>query len=113
VFWDRWPQSIQSGFRDGPTQRRQNESPGLLRGWELWLYGRMSRIEPDVSVHLVGDYAVSQTRKPGELSREEFDKRISLMEEIRTRAPQTNVVDAAGDLDQVSRSLFKLIWNAL
>jgi len=113
VFCDRWPQSVQPGFMDGPTEQRKTESSRLLRRWELSLYERMSRIQPDVSVHLVGDYAVSQRRKPGELSHEGFDKRITLMEEIRIKEPRTHLIDAAGDVDQVLRSLFGLIWNTL
>jgi thymidylate kinase len=112
VFCDRWPQSIQPGFMDGPTRRFQN-SPRLLRSWELSLYDRMSQVQPDVAVHLIGDYAVSQARKPGELTRTEFDKRISLMADMQARAPRTHVVDASKDIDEVSRSLFGLIWKAL
>lgn len=112
VFCDRWPQPIQPGFMDGPTRHSRN-SPRLLRAWELSLYDRMSRFRPDVVVHLTGDYAVSQARKPGELTRADFDKRIALMKEIRAGAPETHVVDADRDIDEVSKSLFGLIWKAL
>jgi thymidylate kinase len=112
VLCDRWPQSIEPGFMDGPTRPRQ-ASPGLLRRWELALYDRICRIQPDLAVHLIGDYEVSQARKPGELTRAEFDKRISLMEHIRARASGTHVIDASKDIDDVSRSLFGLIWKAL
>jgi thymidylate kinase len=113
VFCDRWPQSIQPGFMDGPTPDRRSETPGLLRHWELSLYDRMTRIQPDITVHLVGEYAVSQARKPGELRPEEFDKRVSLMTEIRAGAPHIHVIDAGGDVDEVARSLFALVWKAL
>jgi len=53
VFCDRWPQSIQAGLMDGPTQSRY--APNVLRRWEMSLYERMSRIQPDLIVHLVGD----------------------------------------------------------
>jgi thymidylate kinase len=112
VFCDRWPQSIQPGFMDGPT-RQPRTSLNLLRSWELSLYERMSQVQPDVAIHLIGDHAVSQARKPGELTRTEFDKRISLMKDIRARTPRTHVVDASKDVDEVSRSLFGLIWKAL
>ena len=112
VFCDRWPQSIQPGFMDGPTRQRR-DSPGLLRGWELSLYDRMSRVQPDVTIHLIGDYEVSQARKPGELDREAFDKRISLMKDIQARAPRIHVIDAGRNVEDVSRSLFELIWKAL
>jgi hypothetical protein len=73
----------------------------------------MVRIQPGVSVQLVGGYATSQARKPGELTREEFDKRMALMEELRERFPGTCVLDADRNIDAVSRSLFRLIWSAL
>jgi hypothetical protein len=98
---------------DGPTAHRPGERAGLLRRWELSLYDRMACIHPDLMIHLTGDYAISQGRKPGELSREEFDKRIALMAEIRARVPSVRVVDASGQVDDVSKSLFGLIWNAL
>jgi len=110
VFCDRWPQTLEAGLMDGPTQRRRSNP---LRRWEMQLYERMSRIQPDVIVHLIGDYAISHARKPGELSREEFDKRIALMAAIRAGTPQVGVIDAAGDVDQVARSLFALVWKAL
>lgn len=113
VFCDRWPQSIQPGFMDGPTAHGPAERPGLLRRWELSFYDRMSCMQPDLTIHLVGDYAISQARKPAELSQEEFDKRIALMAEIRSRMPSVRVLDAGGQVDEVSRSLFGLIWNAL
>jgi hypothetical protein len=113
VFCDRWPQSIQPGIMDGPTQQRTAEVPTLLRRWELALYDRMSRVQPDITIHLIGDYAVSEARKPGELTRDEFDKRIALMEQMRCEAPRTYVIDAAGTVDEVSKSAFGLIWNAL
>ena len=113
VFCDRWPQSIQSGFMDGPTAPRRSGPPTLLRRWELALYRRMSLVQPDVVAHLVGDYAVSQARKPGELSRGEFDRRIALMEQMRSRGLGTHVVDASQSVDEVSKELFELIWKAL
>jgi hypothetical protein len=113
VFCDRWPQEIQPGIMDGPTQQRGNGSPTWLRKCELSLYHRMAQIQPDISVQLVGDYATSQARKPGELTREGFDKRTTLMKEIRDRFPETRVLDAGRDVDEVSRSLFALVWSAL
>ena len=113
VFCDRWPQDIQPGLMDGPTRSAGHGSPGRLRTWELSLYRRMALTQPDVSVQLVGSYATSQIRKPGELSREEFDKRMVLMEELRERFPGICVLDADRDVDAVSRSLFRLIWSAL
>ena len=112
VFCDRWPQSIQPGFMDGPTRPRP-DSPGLLRKWELSLYHRMSLVQPDVTIHLVGDYETSRARKPGELDREAFDKRVSLMKDIQATAPRIHVMDAGKSMDDVSKSLFELIWKAL
>ena len=113
VFCDRWPQDIQPGLMDGPTRPSEHRSPGRLRTWELALYRRMAQSQPDVSVQLVGSYATSQARKPGELAREDFDKRMALMEELRERFPGICVLDADRDIDAVSRSLFRLIWSAL
>ena len=112
VVCDRWPQSIEPGFMDGPT-RPHRHSPNLLRRWELSLYDRMSRVRPDITIHLMGDYEVSQARKPGELTREEFDKRIALMTEMQARAPGTHVIDATQDIDEVSKTIFGVIWKML
>ena len=113
VICDRWPQSVEAGLMDGPTKPRGGYAETWLRKWELLLYGRMTRYRPDVTIHLTGGYATSAARKPGELSREEFDKRIELMAESRRRNPEIHVVDASGDIDEVSRALFKLIWSKL
>jgi thymidylate kinase len=113
VFCDRWPQSLQAGLMDGPTRLRTPSAPSRLRRWELALYDRMSRIQPDLVVHLVGDYAVSQMRKPGEISRDEFEKRIAVMAAMRAGAPRIHVIDAGGSIEGVSKSLFGLIWKAL
>jgi thymidylate kinase len=112
VFCDRWPQSLGHGFLDGPT-RQHNSHRTWLRTWELSLYERMNRFRPDVMVQLVADHAVSAARKPGELQRGDFEKRIDLMTELRKIDPRIQVVDAGDDLDTVSRSLFKLIWEKL
>jgi hypothetical protein len=113
VFCDRWPQEIQPEIMDGPTQQRGKGSPAWLRKWELSLYHRMVQTQPDVLVQLVGDYATSQARKPGELTCEGFGKRIALMKKMRDRFPQTRVLDADRDVDEVTRSLFALVWSAL
>jgi hypothetical protein len=113
VFCDRWPQRVQAGYMDGPTACGPSERPGLLRRWELSLYDRMACIQPDLMIHLVGDYAISQARKPAELRPEEFDKRIALMAEIRARVPSVRVVDASGQVDEVAKLLFGLIWKSL
>ena len=113
VLCDRWPQSIQPGFMDGPTRQQSAGSSPWLRRWELALYRRMSGVRPDILVHLVGDYALAEARKPGELSRGEFDKRIALMEQMRARGPGTHVIDAGKNIDEVSALLFELIWKAL
>jgi thymidylate kinase len=113
VICDRWPQPIEPGLMDGPTKPRSGNAETWLRKWELLLYERMARYRPDVTIHLTGEYANSAARKPGELTREEFDKRIALMAESRRRDPSIHVVDASGDIDEVSRALFKLIWSKL
>lgn len=113
VLCDRWPQSIQPGFMDGPTRQQSAGSSTLLRRWELALYRRMSCVRPDIVAHLVGTYAVAQARKPGELSRVEFDKRVALMEQMRARGPGMHVIDASKSIDEVSEQLFELIWKAL
>ena len=112
VFCDRWPQSLAHGFLDGPTKQHGSRS-SRIRKWELSLYDKMNRFRPDVTIQLVADYAVSAARKPGELQNDEFQKRIDLMTALRKADPQIQVVDAGNDLDSVSRSLFKLIWEKL
>jgi thymidylate kinase len=112
VFCDRWPQSLSHGFLDGPT-KQHNSGLTRIRKWELSIYDRMNRFRPDLTIQLVADYAVSEARKPGELQRAEFEKRIDLMAELRKTDPQIQVVNAGNDLDSVSRSLFKLIWEKL
>jgi hypothetical protein len=113
VICDRWPQSIEAGLMDGPTKPRGGYVEAWLRKWELLLYQRMAQYRPDVTIHLTGEYATSATRKPGELTREDFDKRIALMAESRRRDQDIHVVDASGDIDEVSGALFKLIWSKL
>ena len=113
VFCDRWPQAIAHGFLDGPTQHPHIGTHGLLRKWELRLYDSMAAFQPDISIQLVGDHSLSDARKPGELKREDFDRRVDLMREIRKLAPRTHVIDAGGSIDDVSRSVFRLIWSEL
>lgn len=113
VFCDRWPQAIEHGFLDGPIQHPHIGTQGLLRKWELRLYDRMAAFQPEISIQLVGDHSLSEARKPGELKRQDFDRRVDLMRKIRKLAPRTHVVDAGGSIDDVLRSLFKLIWSEL
>jgi hypothetical protein len=112
VICDRWPQSLQAGLMDGPSRPAGNR-PNLFRRWELSLYERMSRVPPDLTVHLMGDYETAETRKPGELTRDAFERRIALMRRLQATTPQVQVVDAGADIDQVSKSVFRLIWQSL
>jgi thymidylate kinase len=113
VLCDRWPQAIEPGIMDGPARPRGRQPFVWMRKLELLLYARMARHRPDITVHLIGDYAASAARKPGDINRDEFDRRLVLMEESRRRDPSIYVLDAGCDLDDVSRSLFKLIWSKL
>ena len=114
VISDRWPQVLQPGLLDGP--RNMPQRPGLALG--LWrieqaLYRRMAAYRPDQVIHLVSDFETSSARKPGDIDRPAFERRVKLMEAMRARDPATAVVDARDSLDEVTRNLFRIAWQAV
>lgn len=116
VVCDRWPQTLRRGYLDGPTIPSDLPAvPGLamLARIENALYRRMDECRPDLTLHLVADFAVSQNRKPGEISKEGFEARMSLMGELRTLDDDIRVVDAGGTTQTVTRDLFRHIWLSL
>ena len=54
----------------------------------------MEEIRPHLTLHLVADHAVSASRKPGEIGKEAFDARMSLMAELRELDKEIQSVDA-------------------
>ena len=116
VICDRWPQAQRSGYLDGPTIPPHLFSiPGLsaLARLERKLYEKMAGCRPHLVLHLVSDFAVSALRKPGEIKREAFDARLSLMAELRAQDKNIRTVDANGNLEAVNQELFRHIWLSL
>ncbi|MDX8491197.1 hypothetical protein RFN29_06360 [Mesorhizobium sp. VK22B] len=116
VICDRWPQALRSGYLDGPTIPPHLFSvPGLsaLARLEQRLYQKMAECRPHLTLHLVSDFAVSEQRKPGDIKKEAFDARLSLMAELRARDKNIRTVDASTDVEAVGRELFRHIWLSL
>ncbi|TGQ68565.1 hypothetical protein EN829_017585 [Mesorhizobium sp. M00.F.Ca.ET.186.01.1.1] len=116
VICDRWPQALRRGYLDGPTIPEHLFSvPGLsaLARLEQRLYQKMAECRPDLTLHLVSDFAVSALRKPGEIRKEAFDARLSLMAELRAKDKNIQTVDASAGIEAVERDLFRQIWLSL
>ncbi|WP_018237160.1 hypothetical protein [Ensifer sp. BR816] len=116
VISDRWPQALRDGYLDGPMIPPNLASvPGLatLARLEQKLYRDMDACKPHLTLHLVSDFAVSQRRKPGEISKEGFEARMALMAELRARDKDIRAIDASGSAEAVNRELFKHVWLSL
>lgn len=116
VICDRWPQALRRGYLDGPTIPPHLFSvPGLsaLARLEQRLYQKMAECRPDLTLHLVSDFAVSEQRKPGEIRKEAFDARLSLMAELRAKDKDIRTIDASAGIEAVGRELFRHIWLSL
>lgn len=116
VICDRWPQAQRRGYLDGPTIPPHLFSVrglSVLARIEQKLFQRMEAWRPDLTLHLVCDFAVSESRKPGEIRKEAFDARLSLMAELRAKDQEIRTVDASSGLEAVGRELFRHIWLSL
>ncbi len=116
VISDRWPQAVREGYLDGPMiPPNLSFIPGLatLARLEQKLYQKMDACKPHLTLHLVSDFAVSQRRKPGEISKEGFEARMLLMAELRALDKDIRAIDASGSAEAVNRDLFKQIWLSL
>ena len=116
VICDRWPQPLRSGYLDGPMippHLLSVRGLAALARLEQTLYRRMDECRPHVILHLVCDHAVSESRKPGEISKAAFDARLSLMAEMRERDREIRTTDASGSFEAVNAELFKHIWLSL
>jgi len=116
VICDRWPQALCRGYLDGPTIPQHLFSiPGLsaLARLEQRLYQKMAECRPHLTLHLVSDFAVSEQRKPGEIRKEAFDARLSLMAELRAKDKDIRTIDASAGIEAVNRELFRHIWLSL
>jgi thymidylate kinase len=116
VICDRWPQARRNGYLDGPMippNLSAVRALAPLARLEQKLYQKMEDFRPHLTLHLVSDHAVSDSRKPGEISKEAFDARLSLMAELRALDKDIRVVDASSSIEAVNRELFRRIWMSL
>lgn len=116
VVCDRWPQTLRKGYLDGPMIPSNLPAvPGLaaLARFEEKLYHKMDECKPDLTLHLVSDFSVSQSRKPGEISKEGFEARMSLMAELRALDKDIRAIDASANTEAINRVLFKEVWLSL
>jgi hypothetical protein len=85
----------------------------LLSRLERNLYRRMERCKPDLTIHLLSDFETSNSRKPGDRTRADFDQRLALMEEMRNLDPAIKIVDARKSFDEVTNDLCDCVWPSL
>lgn len=116
VICDRWPQAQRTGYLDGPMippTLLAVRGLSVLARFEKKLYRKMEELRPHLTLHLVSDHAVSEKRKPGEITKAAFDARLSLMAELRAQDKDIRTVDASSSVEVVTRELFKRIWMSL
>ncbi|MCR4267836.1 hypothetical protein [Nitratireductor sp. ZSWI3] len=116
VISDRWPQALQRGILDGPMippGPYRLPGPAALARREQALYRQMHAMRPHLTVHLIAPHSVSQQRKPGEIGKEAFDARLSLMARLREQNQDIQIVDAGASVEAVSHELFRRIWHSL
>ena len=115
VITDRWPQNLEPGILDGPSVpgRSTTGLRLLLYRVEVEIYRRMERFKPSLTIHLICDFETSHARKPDDISRAAFERRLSFMKDMRERDPGIVVVDSGQSLDEVTNSLFQKVWLAL
>lgn len=116
VICDRWPQAQRHGYLDGPMippKLLMVRGLAWLARFEQKLYRKMEDLRPHLTLHLVSDHAVSERRKPGEITKEAFDARLSLMAELRALDENIRTIDASSGVDAVNRELFKQVWMSL
>ena len=115
VICDRWPQNLKPGFFDGPLRLHPHASWTVrqLSRLEQSFYRRMETFKPDLTIHLVSDFETSNSRKPGDRTRDDFDQRLALMQKMRAIDPTIVKVDASKSFDEVTRDLRHCILGAL
>jgi thymidylate kinase len=116
VICDRWPQSEREGYLDGPSIPPHLSSVrglSVLASIEQRLFRKMEACRPQLTLHLVSDFAVAESRKPGDIRKEAFDARLSLMAELRAKDKEIRTVDASASVETVGRELFRHIWMSL
>ena len=115
VIADRWPQALAQGYLDGPSVQPQKamKLPSWLWAIENRIYARMAGYKPTLTVHLDCDYATSNARKPDDISADDFERRVSLMRQMRDLDPDIKVVDARQSMDEVTAELSGWAWFAV
>lgn len=115
VICDRWPQALARGYLDGPIIPQTSDVPGVaaIARLEHKLYVKMERMRPHLTLHFIADHAVSDKRKPGEIKKESFDARLSLMAELRRLDKSIKTVDASGTVEAVGCDVFRQVWLSL
>jgi hypothetical protein len=116
VLSDRWPQSLERGLLDGPIRRRTTHTwflPEALFRLEERLYRRFDSEWPDLTLHLTAPYEVAESRKPGELTRKDFERRLDLLRRCRDIATNAHEVDASQSQHDVFSTLLNRIWASL
>lgn len=116
VLSDRWPQSFERGLLDGPVRRRTQRTwflpEGLFR-LEERLYRRFDSERPDLTLQLTAPYEVAESRKPGELTRVDFERRLELLRRCRDTDANTSEIDASRSQHHVFSTLLNRIWASL
>lgn len=115
VITDRWPQNVEPGILDGPSVPGPSTTGlrRLLSSMEMDIYRRMERFKPSLTIHLVCDFETSHARKPDDISRAAFERRLSLMQDMRERDSGIVVVDGGQSMDEVTNRLLQNVWLAL
>ncbi|WP_424943972.1 hypothetical protein [Aliiroseovarius crassostreae] len=116
VLCDRWPQNLERGLLDGPIRRKTVKTwPWIDRLFavETRLYRRMKRYAPDLTIHLMAPYDVTEARKPGELTPQTHAQRQALLHAMRRQDPSIVVMNSNRSFDEVHNDLMQTLWGRL
>ena len=86
---------------DGPVKlpKVDNVVSRLLGEIEDYIYAAISTYEPDLILLLDATHKESHIRKPGEISKSEFDKKMKIARTVFQGLPNCRVIDAKETFD--------------
>jgi thymidylate kinase len=112
VVTDRYPQSENPLFNDGPLLHRLPRAPAWLSRFEASIYETARRAPPDLVIKLhVGPETVA--RREPQMKRNIILQRLDWLKELQFSGARVVSIDATQPLSEVTRIAKRAIWDIL
>ena len=117
IISDRWPHNYSGGVLDGPVNvfaSQRNIITQLLSRLEQYAYDKINMTDLKIGfIFLETSFEDTMKRKPGELSLEDYNRRVDVIKKIKGNTEHVFNIKTTPSMELVEKDVFEATWKIL